>query len=241
MSERGRTFERVAGDYERHRPGYPEAAVAWLAERLGLGPGRRVLDLAAGTGKFTRSLVALGAEVVAVEPGAPMLEQLRAALPEVEALEGAAEAIPLPDASVDAVTVAQAFHWFRPDEALAEIHRVLRRGGGLGLVWNWWDERDPMQARIVELTRAAASDETRETDPAESGLFTELEDVELFYDVDTTPDDLIARLRTTSQILAATPERREAILDEVRALAEERGRRFALAQTTHAHVCFRRG
>jgi ubiquinone/menaquinone biosynthesis C-methylase UbiE len=231
-------FERVAADYERHRPGYPEAAVRLLADRLAIDPGRRVLDLAAGTGKLTRSLVALGADVVAVEPGRPMLEQLRAALPQVETHEGTAEAIPLADASVDAVTVAQAYHWFRPEDALPEIHRVLRPGGGLGLVWNWWDERDPLQARIAELVSDVAAPEETD-DPATSGLFTESEKTEFFYDVEMTPDALVARLGTTSQILAATPEHRAEILDEVRALAEQRGATFALPQTTFAHVCFR--
>ena len=94
-----------------------------LAERLRLGPGRTVVDLAAGTGKLTRELVRTGAEVIAVEP----LAEMRAELPpEATALEGTAEAIPLGDGSADAVTVAQAFHWFDAEPALAEIHRVLR-------------------------------------------------------------------------------------------------------------------
>ena len=129
-------FGNAAAAYERGRPSYPDHAVAYLAAELGLGPATRVLDLAAGTGKLTRLLVEGGADVVAVEPVAAMRTVLAEAVPGVPALEGTAEAIPLPDGSVDAVTVAQAFHWFDAGTALAEIHRVLRPGGGLGLIWN---------------------------------------------------------------------------------------------------------
>ena len=115
------SFESVAELYERSRPAYAEDAVAWAAGRLGLGPGRRVLDLAAGTGKLTRQLLALGVDVVAVEPGDEMRGVLERVLPEVEVLAGRAEQIPLPDASVDAVAVGQAFHWFDPEPALAEM------------------------------------------------------------------------------------------------------------------------
>jgi ubiquinone/menaquinone biosynthesis C-methylase UbiE len=144
-------FTAAAEAYERARPGYPEEAVAWVAERLGIGPGRDVLDLAAGTGKLTRQLVPLGARVIAVEPIDAMRQQLERAVPGVEALVGTAEAIPLPDASVDAVTCAQAFHWFRPDEAVREIRRVLRPGGGLALLWNGRDGDDPKHGRVDEL------------------------------------------------------------------------------------------
>ena len=224
------------------RPAYPPAAVEWLTRRLDLRPGRRVLDLGAGTGKLTRQLAATGADVVAVEPGAPMLAQLRAALPNVEALVGAAEAIPLPDASVDAVTAGQAYHWFDPDRALPELHRVLRPGGGLGLVWNWWDVRDPLQQRIVELTSgvAALSDDAEERAP-DSRFFTDLEHEHFEWEAQTSPDALVARLATTSFLLTSADDQRDAILGEVRELAGERGPRFALTQVTDAYVCFRRG
>jgi SAM-dependent methyltransferase len=107
-----RGFSSAADVYERGRPGYAPEAVAWVCERLGIGPGRTVLDLAAGTGKLTRDLVSGGARVIAVEPLDEMREHLERVSPEVEALRGTAEAIPLEDASVDAVVCAQAFHWF---------------------------------------------------------------------------------------------------------------------------------
>ncbi len=132
-------FQANAAEYERSRPSYPAEAVAHIVGHAGLGPGRRVLDLAAGTGKLTRLLVPTGAEVVAVEPVAAMRDQLVALLPDVEVLDGTAEALPLPDESVDAVTVAQAFHWFDPQPALAEVRRVLRGDGTLVLTWNTRD------------------------------------------------------------------------------------------------------
>jgi SAM-dependent methyltransferase len=134
-----RGFGQGAEAYEAARPSYPPDAVAEISRVCGLGPGRRVLDLAAGTGKLTRLLVPTGAEVVAVEPVAAMREVLAGLLPGVESVDGTAEAIPLPAGSVDAVTVAQAFHWFDPPAALAEIARVLRPGGSLVLVWNTRD------------------------------------------------------------------------------------------------------
>ena len=125
-------FAGVAQEYDRGRPDYPPAAVGALAAELGLRPGSRVLDLAAGTGKLTRALVLHGLDVVAVEPQAPLRDILQSSGAEV--LEGVAEAIPLPDASVDAVTVADGFHWFDREPALADIARVLKPGGGLALV-----------------------------------------------------------------------------------------------------------
>jgi len=146
-------FGAGAQDYERGRPSYPDDLVVWMAERLRIGAGSRVVDLAAGTGKLTRLLVPTGADLVAVEPVAAMREQLAAVVPGVPALDGTAESIPLAPASVDAVTVAQAFHWFDADAALAEIARVLRPGGALGLVWNERDVREPWVAELSKLIR----------------------------------------------------------------------------------------
>jgi SAM-dependent methyltransferase len=141
-------YARSVESYERGRPGYPPAAVDFLAARLRLGPGRTVVDLAAGTGKLTRPLLATGAEVVAVEPVAEM----RAALPAgARAVDGTAEGMPLSTGSADAVTVAQAFHWFDGHAALAEIHRVLRPDCSLAVVWNRRQMDDPLNQAIEEL------------------------------------------------------------------------------------------
>ena len=119
--ERARSFDAAAAEYERHRPDYPEEALRWAAKTLGLESTARVLDVGAGTGKLTRGLVALGFDVVAVEPGGRMLDQLRQAVPQAEAHEAPAEALPLPDASVDAAFAAQAYHWFDRGRALPEL------------------------------------------------------------------------------------------------------------------------
>jgi SAM-dependent methyltransferase len=127
-------FAEVAGAYERGRPEYAPAVVGALAAELRIPADRAVLDLAAGTGKLTRALLDAGLDVVAVEPQAPLRELLAASIGEGRVREGLAEAIPLPDASVSAVTVADAFHWFDHAAALAEIARVLGPGGGLAVL-----------------------------------------------------------------------------------------------------------
>jgi SAM-dependent methyltransferase len=127
-------FASVADAYERGRPEYAPAVAGALAAELGLAHGAPVLDLAAGTGKLSRALVAAGLDVVAVEPQEAMREKLAGAIGEERVRDGVAEAIPLPDASVGAVTVADGFHWFDQARALDEIRRVLRHGGGLAVL-----------------------------------------------------------------------------------------------------------
>lgn len=133
-------FAAHAEAYARGRPDYPPQAIDWLRDDLALAPGKTVLDLGAGTGKFLSTLRKTGATMIAVEPVAAMRAQLLAKNPDVAALEGAAEAISLPDASLDAVVCAQAFHWFATPRALSEIRRALKPGGMLGLIWNARDE-----------------------------------------------------------------------------------------------------
>jgi SAM-dependent methyltransferase len=139
--ERSLSFGAEAAAYGRGRPSYPPAALDWLLAPEAGSPVRDVLDLGAGTGKLTARLIERGLNVVAVDPLPELLEVLRATLPDTSALLGTAEQIPLPDNSVDAVLVAQAWHWFDPELAVAEVVRVLRPGGRLGLLWNMRDER----------------------------------------------------------------------------------------------------
>ena len=131
-----RGFQRGADAYERGRPSYPREALDWLCAQLDLRPGRTVLDVGAGTGKLTRELVATGATVLAVEPVAAMRDVLEQVVPEAQAVDGTAEALPVKDGAVDAITVAQAFHWFDVPRTLAEFHRVLRPAGRFTLIWN---------------------------------------------------------------------------------------------------------
>ncbi len=145
-------FDAEARSYERGRPGYPDAAVAWMMAHLPPGATPTVLDLAAGTGKLTRLLAAAGADTVAVEPVAGMVGELVRAVPLALPLSGAAEALPLAAGSVDAVTVAQAFHWFQTDVVFPELHRVLRPGGGIGLIWNDADTSVDWVAKLSALS-----------------------------------------------------------------------------------------
>jgi SAM-dependent methyltransferase len=223
--------------------------------RGGIGPGRTVLDLAAGTGKLTRLLVPTGADVVAVEPVAAMRSTLTSLCPTVEDLDGTAEAIPLGDASVDAVTVAQAFHWFEPGPALAEIARVLRPGGALALVWNTRDRAaDWVRAfgdLLVDGDGERPYDSYYDVDYAAvvaehgGGAFTEVEQQSTFWAQPMDAELLVARAASVS-VVAATPEpERSEILRRVRHLAETHpelaGRPvFAFPYTTNVFWCRRR-
>ena len=154
-------FATAADEYERGRPGYPAAAVEALARELDLEPGSPVIDLAAGTGKLTRRLTERFGRVVAIEPLAEMRERLAQSVADAEVAEGSAERMPVADRSVDAVFVAQAFHWFDGRAALAEIARVLRPRGGLALLWNTtpWERREtPWFTQLDDLLERSRAD-----------------------------------------------------------------------------------
>jgi SAM-dependent methyltransferase len=234
------SFGRAAEAYDRGRPGYPAGAVAWLAEKLDLGPARTVFDLGAGTGKLSRLLVETGARVVAVEPVEEMRRLLKT-VAGVQALAGTAEAIPLPDASADACTIAQAFHWFEPDAALAEIHRVLRPDSALALLWNRLDEADPLTAAFAAvLARHRAHppvgyawpegyDRAALFAPSERRTFANVQEL----DAETLAD----RLASESSIAVLPEERRRQALGEVRVLAP---RKVVLRYVTEVYVSNRR-
>jgi len=236
VSERARSFETVAAEYERHRPEYPDEALRWAAEQLGLETGARVLDVGAGTGKLTRGLVAIGLDVVAVEPGAPMLEQLRAAVPAAATLEGAAESIPLPEASVDAAFAGQAYHWFDRERAVPELHRVIRAGGGLTLLWNWWDERDPLQRELGELVGYAGHEPYRNEELPGDSWFRELGRTVVESVQESSPNALVGYLSTASAYLVAAPDEREESLRAIHDLAVRHGERFPLPRLTYVFV-----
>lgn len=235
-----RAFELVADVYERSRPQYPAEAVAWVAEKLELKEGRTVLDLGAGTGKLTRSLVGTGANVIAVEPGAAMLDQLERAVVGVTALRGAAESIPLPDASVDAITVGQAFHWFRHEEAVPELRRVLRSQGGVALLWNARDQEAPLQQEISKLIAPWITESARRPDSATEltvgGMFGPMEKRRFAFVDELGEDELAERIASIS-FVAAVPEAARRELDaDVRELVRRRGGRVDFPYVTGVYV-----
>jgi SAM-dependent methyltransferase len=232
-AERARSFETVAHEYERHRPDYPPEAITWAAEVLALPADARVLDVGAGTGKLTRVLVAAGFDVAAVEPGGAMLDQLRLAVPEAEAHEAPAEQIPLPEESADAAFAAQAFHWFDRERALAELQRVLRPGGGLVLVWNWWDERDPMQKELGELVGYGGHEPYREEELPAAPWFREVRRTTVETVMDSSPDALVGYLSTASGFLVASDEEREESLRAVHELASRYGEQLSMPRLTY--------
>lgn len=209
---RSLSFGSAAGAYERGRPSYPPEAIDWLLPR----DARQVLDLGAGTGKLTTRLVERGLDVVAVDPIPDMLEVLRSALPDTRALLGTAEDIPLPDNSVDAVLVAQAWHWVDPRRAIPEVARVLRPGGRLGLVWNTRDER---LGWVRELGEIIGSDGDRDRfDVTLSASFTEPERHQVEWTNYLTPQALIDLVSSRSYCITSPTEVRSQTLDRVRAL-----------------------
>ncbi len=220
---RGSSFGAVAATYAEHRPDYPEAAVRWALEPA---PGRRVLDLGAGTGKLTATLMALGADVTAVEPDPAMMAELRRRLPGARALAGTAESIPLPDASVDAVVAGQALHWFDMTVAGPEIARVLVPGGILAGLWNFDDDRVEWVAGLDRISDGMASLtlatwESRAADIRLAamdlpGLFSPPERAEFAHGQRRTADSLLATVATHSKLLVMEDEARRAVLDQIR-------------------------
>lgn len=227
-------FGAVADAYDRARPSYPREAAAWLA---GDEPAT-VLELGAGTGKLTEVLAALGHDVHATDPDEAMLARLRERLPDVLTSVAPAEAIPAPDHAFDVVVVAQAFHWFDHDAALAEIARVLKPGGRLGLVWNERDERIPWVRRLGDLL--GRQEQQRGTDPlVTSGLFGFVEDQSFrhWQVVDRQSVQELALSR--SNIAVLDEEARAAKLAEVLAFYDDYGRGMDGMQLPYVATCFR--
>jgi SAM-dependent methyltransferase len=220
-------FASVADSYERGRPDYTAAAIGALMAELGLHEGSPVLDLAAGTGKLTRALLAAGLDVLAVEPQDVLRDRLIANVGVERVREGLAEAIPLPDGAVDAVTVADAFHWFDQAAALGEIRRVLRPGGGLAVIssvpdWSgasWAHEVGSLLARLRP-EHPGLDGQPWQDAVRSSGAWSDPREVRLTTRQDVTPERIVDHVASVSW-MAAMPERqRSDTIARVRALVE---------------------
>jgi SAM-dependent methyltransferase len=215
---RAASFGSVADVYERARPGYPDAAVHWLVGERAAD----VVDLGAGTGKLTRQLAAAGHRVVAVDPSAEMLAELRRAVPGVTAHVAPAEEIPRADGSADVVTVAQAFHWFDPSVALPQIARVLRPRGVLALVWNVRDESEPWVERLTGLIGSErVTGEELGAAVAASGLFGPLEARSFAHAHVLDREGLRSLVASRSHCATRMPHEREQVLTAVERLYDE--------------------
>ena len=224
VHDAARGFDAVAESYDRARPDYPAEAVDLLVRLLRLHPGRTLLDVGAGTGRFSRLAAARGARVVAVEPSAAMVRRA-AARGGVFAVRALAEALPLRAQAADVACAASAFHWFDGRRALAEIHRVLRRGGRLGLVWNQRDDDVPWVARLSGLVNrhegAAPRYRRGEWRAAFDGardLFRPVEEAHFRHVHLLPPEGVVERIGSVSFIAVMKASERGAVLEEVRAL-----------------------
>jgi SAM-dependent methyltransferase len=239
-------FSAGAASYQRARPDYPEEAVAFLAERFAIVPGRRLVDLGAGTGKFTSCLTATGAHIVAVEPVEDMWRRIDAGA-SVRVVAGTAEAIPLGDGCADVVLAAQAFHWFDGPRALAEMRRILVPGGGLGLVWN---ARDRSAAWVAELSaivdaygnaiRRHETEEWRDAFDGDTG-FGPLQMTAYPNPQEVDEDQVVDRVASTSFIAILPEDERAKVLDRVRELVrshpDTRGReRFSFPHEARVYT-----
>jgi SAM-dependent methyltransferase len=204
------SFGAAAEAYQRGRPPYPLSAVEWAVPRQ----ARRVLDLGAGTGKFTQLLVDARLDVVAVEPSPQMRDQLAAAVPRAAVYDGSAERIPLPDASVDAVVVAQAWHWVDPHLAVPEVARVLRPGGTLSLIWNVRDHTEPWVALLDTILHQHTRQEL-DTEPTLGEPFDQLERTEIRWRHSLGRGELLDMVASRSYVIVLPERQRRDLLGSV--------------------------
>lgn len=216
MTDHATSFGQAADHYDRARPAYPSNAVDLLLERA----PRHAVDVGAGTGKLTEALTGSGRQVVAVDPDEAMLARLRDRVPGVRTVVGSAEAIPLPDTSADLVTFGQAWHWVDVPLASAEVARVLRPGGVLGLVWNVRDTSEPWVAELGEIMGSSAAERLIQTGVVHlAGPFGPLTEQVVTWQYMLDGEGLVALAASRSQVITAEPARREQILTDVHELA----------------------
>jgi SAM-dependent methyltransferase len=209
------SFGQAAGVYERGRPGYPAQAVEWM-----LPPqARLVADVGAGTGKFSALLAESGRTVTAVDPDEQMLASLHERYPQIETRVGRGESLPFDNATLDAVTFAQAWHWVDPELASREVARVLKPDGVLGLIWNIRDEREPWVAELSRIMKGSAAEQLiANGGPIVAEPFGRLECWSLQWPRELSVDDILAMVSSRSYVITAPEQQQEEILDGVREL-----------------------
>jgi len=234
-SQRARVFGRFAQDYDRWRPGYPPAAIDWLVP-----PGAtRVADVGAGTGKLTAALLGRGLCVVAMEPDADMLAVLQQGHPAAEAVLAAAEDLPLADASVDAVLVGQAWHWFDHQKALAQARRVIRPGGWLGLIGNAPHPRTPWQLELAQLDPDPAQRTFNDEEWEHAGLDgLAVETLKVPWQEEISAGMLRARMATFSAYAVMPDDERTERLDQAAAVLEREADRRGASVVPFDHIAF---
>ncbi|GAB3963884.1 class I SAM-dependent methyltransferase [Actinoallomurus acanthiterrae] len=217
LARRASSFGGQAAAYSAERPGYPDAALRWALEPVAGRTPLRVLDLGAGTGKLTEGLLRHTENVTAVEPDSAMLAELHARLPEVRALAGTAERIPLADGSVDAIVVGQALHWFDLSRALPEMARVLSPGGVLAALWNIDDHRVPWVRGLKEVARGTTTlkDWNAGSAFAPTAEFPETEQAEFPHAQRRTAESMAATIGTHSHALILPEAERAALLARI--------------------------
>jgi SAM-dependent methyltransferase len=219
-------FQKAPEVYESGRPDFPPEAIRYLAKHLSIDSASHVLELGAGTGKLTRLLVPLGCHITAVEPVEGMRRKFASLLPEVFLMAGTAESLPLEAETVDVVLVATAFHWFDYAKALVEIHRVLKPGGWLGLLWNVRDESAPWVAQLAKIIEPYEGDTPRYKTFQwkkvfdETVLFTPLQKTEFPFIQMGNIQTVLDRTRSVSFVAALKPIEQEKVLDAVRQMLE---------------------
>jgi len=243
-------FSTEASTYAHGRPDYPADLKAWLRETLGIDPESTVIDLGAGTGKFTRLLKSLGIDVVAIEPVEAMRTEFAKNLPDVRILEGTAESIPLESGTAQALVCAQAFHWFATEPALAEIHRVLKPNGRLGLIWNVRDESVDWVAAITDIITPYEGDTPRFHNgnwrrPFIGRYFSDPEVTCFPYtQTGSAQEVIIDRFMSVSFIATLPPAEKAKVVEQLQALIQThpslRGREtIEFPYQTQAYVCHR--
>ncbi|AMM20113.1 hypothetical protein AX769_07970 [Frondihabitans sp. PAMC 28766] len=212
------SFGPAAGLYEKGRPSYPAEAVEWL---LPAG-ATRVVDVGAGTGKFTRLLVSRGLHVTAIEPSEGMRDELIRSVPEAQVLPGSAERLPIDGESVDAVIAAQAWHWVDPVRAVPEVARVLKPGGTLGLIWNIRDRGEGWIDALEDLLPDAHSESGMASqNPPVGAPFGPIERRDFSWANPVSPEDVVTMVASRSYVITLEASAREKLLGEVRDLIHD--------------------